>query len=134
MNKSKIGFIGFGEAAFNITKGLSKEKKSISIFAYDKYVDREPYAKLIKSRASEANVILKKKLKELVDSVDIIVCAVSASMVIPIAVEVQPFLRAGQIYADINAASPLAKKKASEIISKAGAYYVDISVMASVIV
>jgi 3-hydroxyisobutyrate dehydrogenase-like beta-hydroxyacid dehydrogenase len=132
MNELKIGFIGYGEAAFNIAKGLSKEKGPINIFAYDKYLDKEPYSTLIKKRASEANVTLLKNVKGLIDRVDIIFCAVSADMVVPIAKEIQAFLSFGQIYADINAASPVAKKQASEIISKSGAHYVDISVMASV--
>jgi 3-hydroxyisobutyrate dehydrogenase-like beta-hydroxyacid dehydrogenase len=132
MNKLKIGFIGFGEAAFNIAKGLNKEIGPNNIFAYDKNLDKEPYLKLIKSRATEANVTLLRNIKELIDIVDIIFCAVSADMVVPIAKESLPFLRSGQIYADINAASPVAKKQASEIISKSGANYVDISVMASI--
>lgn len=131
-NKPKIGFIGFGEAAFNIARGLSKEEGISKIFAYDKYLDREPYSRLIKSRASEANVTLKKNMKEIIDSVDIIFCAVSASMVVPIAEEAQHHLKSGQIYADINAASPGAKKQASEIISKSGALFVDVAVMGSV--
>jgi len=131
MNEPKIGFIGLGEAASNIAKGLSKEGIS-EIFAYDKYWDKEPYSKLIKSRASEANVTVKKSMKELIDSVDTIFCAISASMVVPIAKEAHLHLKSGQIYADINAASPGAKRQASEIISKSGAYFVDVAVMASV--
>lgn len=132
MNEPKIGFIGFGEAAFNIARGLIKEEGISEIVAYDKFLNKEPYSKLIKSRASEANVTVKKNMKELMDSVDIIFCAVSANMVVPIAKEASPHLRSGQIYADINAASPGAKRQASEIISKSGALFVDVAVMASV--
>jgi len=132
MNEPKIGFIGFGEAAFNIARGLNKEEGISEIFAYDKYLDKEPYSRLIKSRASEANVTLKKNMKELINSADIIFCSISASMVVPIAKEACSHLRSGQIYADINAASPGAKRQAFEIISKSGALFVDVAVMGSV--
>ncbi len=131
MEKPKIGFIGFGEAAFNIARGLIKEGID-NISAYDKYADQEPHSKLIKSRATEAGVILKKDLEQLIDSADIIFCAVSANMVIPLAEEVQSYLKPNQIYADINAASPYAKKQASKIISTSGASFIDVAVMASV--
>jgi 3-hydroxyisobutyrate dehydrogenase-like beta-hydroxyacid dehydrogenase len=134
MEELNIGFIGYGEAAFNITKGLNSEGSKISIFAYDKFADKEPYSEVIRKRALEANVNILGDIKELLEKVDIVFCAVSADMVVPIAEEIQPYLRIGQIYADINAASPIAKKKAAEIISKSGALYVDISVMASVLV
>jgi 3-hydroxyisobutyrate dehydrogenase-like beta-hydroxyacid dehydrogenase len=132
MNEPKIGFIGFGEAAFNIAKGLTKEEGIKKIIAFDKYMDKEPYSELIKERASEANTIIMKSMEEMVKSVDIIFCAVSASMVLPIAEEAQLFLKSGQIYVDINAASPIAKQKAYEIVSKSGAQFVDVAVMAAV--
>ncbi len=131
MNEPKIGFIGFGEAAFNIAKGLKKEGIA-HIIAYDKYIDIEPYSKLIKTRASEAGVSLKNTLNQLTDDANIIFCAVSANMVIPIAREVQPFLKSNHIYVDINASSPGSKKQASEIISDSKALFVDAAVMASI--
>jgi 3-hydroxyisobutyrate dehydrogenase-like beta-hydroxyacid dehydrogenase len=131
MNQPKIGFIGFGEAAFNIARGLNKEGID-NIFAYDKYADKEPNSKLIKSRSVEAGVTLKKDIRQLIDTANIIFCAVSANMVVPIAEEVQPYLKPDQIYIDINSSSPKAKKQASEIISKSDASFVDVAVMASV--
>ena len=131
MNQPKIGFIGFGEAAFNIARGLNKEGID-NIFAYDKYADKEPNSKLIKSRSVEAGVTLKKDIRQLIDTANIIFCAVSANMVVPIAEEVQPYLKPDQIYIDINSSSPKAKKQASEFISKSDASFVDVAVMASV--
>ena len=131
MNQPKIGFIGFGEAAFNIARGLNKEGID-NIFAYDKYADKEPNSKLIKSRSVEAGVTLKKDIRQLIDTANIIFCAVSANMVVPIAEEVQPYLKPDQIYIDINSSSPKAKKQASEIISKSDASFVDVAVMASI--
>jgi len=132
MNEPRIGFIGFGEAAFNIARGLIKEEGISKIIAYDKFLSEEPYSRLIKSRASEANVTLKKNMKETLNGVDIIFCAVSASMVVSIAEEAKQYLKSGQIYVDINAASPTAKQQASKIISTSGAHFVDVAVMGAV--
>lgn len=131
MNQPKIGFIGFGEAAFNIARGFKKEGIN-NISAYDKYADREPYSKLIKTRAVETDVALKNNMKQLVDNTNIIFSAISANMVIPIAEEVQSFLKPNQIYVDINASSPISKKHASKIIADSGACFVDAAVMASI--
>ena len=53
----KLGFIGFGEAAFNIAKGLKGEGLD-GITAYDKFWKDAPGSELICKRASEAQVRL----------------------------------------------------------------------------
>jgi len=45
----KIGFIGFGEASFNIAKGLAGEGMT-GIRAYDKFWDVSPQSELIQKR------------------------------------------------------------------------------------
>jgi len=49
----KLGFIGFGEAAFNIAKGLKQEGLN-GIIAYDKFWNVAPQSELIAKRAAEA--------------------------------------------------------------------------------
>ena len=126
----KIGFIGFGEAAFNIAKGLNGEGLA-DISAYDKFWNVEPQAKLVRERAEKAGVDLKPGLRELVESVDIVISAVSANMVLPLAKQSAEFLRPGQIYVDLNAAGPDTKTAANDIIGTK-ALFVDVAVMGPV--
>ncbi len=131
MHYLTVGFIGFGEAAFNIAKGL-KEERIGNIIAFDKYAYENQYSELIMGRAAQAGVTMKREIGQLIKDSNIIFCAVSADMVIPLAKEVREYLSPKQIYVDINSASPNSKKIAGEIISDSGALFVDGAVMASV--
>lgn len=127
---NKLGFIGFGEAAYNITSGLKSEGFE-NITAYDKFWNIEPQSELIGSRAEETNVTLFPSLKELVENSDIILSAVSADMAVPLARESKPFLKAHQIYVDMNATSPMTKEEVNAVISPV-ASFVDCAVMGPV--
>jgi len=126
----KIGFIGFGEASFNIAKGL-KGEGLLGITAYDKFWDIEPQAALIRQRSQEADVVMAPSLKDLVEGADIIISSVSANLAVPLAKESAPYLKAGQIYVDLNSAGPDTKVAANEIISPK-ALFVDVAVMGTV--
>jgi 3-hydroxyisobutyrate dehydrogenase-like beta-hydroxyacid dehydrogenase len=127
---SKLGFIGFGEAAFNIAKGLRKEGLE-GILAYDKLWNVEPQSELIGKRAAEAGVTLAPSFKELVESCDVVVSAVSANLSVPLAQAARPFLKRNQLYVDLNATSPMTKEEANAIISPV-ARFVDCAVMGPV--
>jgi len=126
----RIGFIGFGEAAFNIVKGLKSEGLT-HISAYDKFWNVAPQSELVQQRAKDAGAVLAPSLKELVENADIVVSAVSANLVVPLAKESAPFLKPGQIYVDLNSAGPDTKVAANEIISPK-ALFVDVAVMGAV--
>jgi len=126
----KIGFIGFGEAAFNIANGLKGEGLA-GIIAYDKYWKTEKRSELICKRAGEAEVELLPSLQSLVEKSDIIISAVSADMAVSLAQSAKPFLKQGKVYADINATSPMTKEEVDAIISPA-ALFVDCAVMGPV--
>jgi 3-hydroxyisobutyrate dehydrogenase-like beta-hydroxyacid dehydrogenase len=126
----KLGFIGFGEAAFNIAKGLKGEGLN-GIMAYDKFWKDAPGSELIGRRAGEAHVKLLPTLQELVESSEMVVSAVSADMAVSLAKASSPFLKAGQIYVDINATSPMTKEEIDQIISPV-AVFVDCAVMGPV--
>jgi 3-hydroxyisobutyrate dehydrogenase-like beta-hydroxyacid dehydrogenase len=127
---TKIGFIGFGEAAFNISKGL-KQEGFAEIVAYDKYWNVAPQSELIVKRAAETSVSLLPSLQKLVENCDTVISAVSADMSVPLARQARPFLKPAQLYADINATSPMTKEEAGAIISPV-ASFVDCAVMGPV--
>ncbi len=126
----KLGFIGFGEAAFNISIGLKKEGLD-GISAYDKFWNIAPQSELICKRAGEAGVTLVPSQQELVEGTDIVISAVSADMAIPLAQELKPFLKENQIFVDLNATSPMTKEKVDSIISPVCSF-VDCAVMGPV--
>lgn len=126
----KLGFIGFGEAAFNIANGL-KTQGLEGIAAYDKYWNIEPGAALIGERAAEAEVELLPSLEVLAKNSDIVMSAVSADMAVRLARSAQPFLRPDTLYADLNATSPMTKEEVDAIISPS-ALSVDCAVMGPV--
>jgi 3-hydroxyisobutyrate dehydrogenase-like beta-hydroxyacid dehydrogenase len=122
----KLGFIGFGEAAFNIAKGLGDEGlKGIS--TYDKFWNVVPQSELICARAQEANVELAPSLQAMIAKSEIIFSAVSADMAVSLAQAAKPFLKKDQIYVDINATSPMTKEEVDAFISPV-ALFVDCAV------
>lgn len=127
---TKLGFIGFGEAAFNIAKGLKQEGLQ-GIIAYDKFWNVAPQGELIAKRAAEASVALVPSMQELVESSEIVMSAVSANMSVPLAQAAKPFLKQSQLYVDLNATSPMTKEEADAIISPV-ALFVDCAVMGPV--
>jgi len=131
IKKPHVGFIGFGEASFEICRGLKSEGLT-GIVAYDKYWDTPPRASLIKSRALEAGVILLASSAEVVTKSDVIFCAVNANAAVSIAREAAPFLGKGKIYVDINSASPRTKQDVAKIVESVGADFVDIAIMGAV--
>jgi 3-hydroxyisobutyrate dehydrogenase-like beta-hydroxyacid dehydrogenase len=126
----KLGFIGFGEAAFNIAAGLKGEGLS-GIIAYDKHWKGAPGSELINKRAAEAGVELVPSQQALIERSEMVVSAVSADMAVPLAQTSRPFLTADQVYVDINATSPMTKEEVDRIISPV-ALFVDCAVMGPV--
>jgi 3-hydroxyisobutyrate dehydrogenase-like beta-hydroxyacid dehydrogenase len=126
----KLGFIGFGEAAFNIAKGLKGEGMD-GVLAYDKFWKGAAGSELIGKRAAEAHVKLVPTHQELVESSEMVISAVSANMAVALAQSSKPFLTSGTIYVDINATSPMTKEEIDKIISPV-ALFVDCAVMGPV--
>jgi 3-hydroxyisobutyrate dehydrogenase-like beta-hydroxyacid dehydrogenase len=57
LNAPAVGFIGFGEAAFGIARGLGKQGVT-SLVAYDIHTTTHKRGELIRARAEEAHVAL----------------------------------------------------------------------------
>lgn len=126
-----LGFIGFGEAAFHICSGLHEEGVT-GIVAFDLMATDIQMGSLVRERAASAHVTLIPSLKEMLGKSEVILCATSAKSALAIAKEAQPFLREGQLYADINSASPQVKREIGAVVGQTGALFVDVAVMALV--
>ena len=117
----KTGFIGFGEVALHLSKGL-KEEGIEQILAYTRSSSKSIYCE----RAKEAGVELTSTLEELVTRSEIIISAVHGHVALDIARDASRYIKEGCIFADLNNSTPSAKKQAAEIINAKGATFADV--------
>jgi 3-hydroxyisobutyrate dehydrogenase-like beta-hydroxyacid dehydrogenase len=122
----RIGFVGFGEAAYHIAKGLRQPGIS-SIRAFDINVTDK-----VRQRAREADTLLVETNQELAQSCDIMMSAVTANQAANAAEENSPYLTPAHIYADLNSVSPGLKQSIARVIEASGARFAEIAMMAPV--
>jgi len=122
----RIGFVGFGEAAYHIAKGL-RQPGIASITAFDINVTSK-----VRQRAREAETRLVETNGELAQSCDILMSAVTADQALHAAEQNAPHLTAQHIYADLNSVSPGVKQSIARVIEASGARFAEIAMMAPV--
>ena len=120
MSTPKIGFIGFGEAAAGIAKGLAEEGAT-DITAFD-----------VRPRLGSEGVTMADSLEDLLAGADIVFAAVTSAVALSVATEAAPYLTQRHLYVDINSVSPDTKIAVGKIVSEAGARFVEAAVMAGV--
>ncbi len=122
----RIGFVGFGEAAYHIAKGLRQPGIS-SVVAFDIRVTDK-----VRQRAQETGTRLVEANQELAQSCDIMMSAVTADQALNAAEQNAPYLTAGHLYADLNSVSPGVKQSIARVIEGSGARFAEIAMMAPV--
>jgi 3-hydroxyisobutyrate dehydrogenase-like beta-hydroxyacid dehydrogenase len=127
----KIGFVGFGEAAYHIAKGLRQSGIS-SITAFDIHAHAPGLGPKIQQRARETETRLVDSNLELARSCDILMSAVTANQAARAAEENAPYLTADHVFADLNSVSPGLKQSIARVIESSGARFVEIAMMAPV--
>jgi 3-hydroxyisobutyrate dehydrogenase len=127
----KIGFIGFGEAGFNIARGLLDEGLS-NISAYDINNNTPVLGEKIQLRARESQVRLCESPAELGGSSDILLSTVTADRAAEAVDQNAPYLTPGHVYADLNSVSPALKRSIGEIVTSRGARFVEGAIMSPV--
>lgn len=126
MDGLRIGFVGFGEAAYHIAKGL-RQTGVASMAAFDIKVTGQ-----VRQRALETGTQLVETNGELAESCDIIMSAVTADQALNAAHQNGPHLTSRHIYADLNSVSPGVKQSISRVVAATGARFAEIAVMAPV--
>jgi 3-hydroxyisobutyrate dehydrogenase-like beta-hydroxyacid dehydrogenase len=127
----KLGFVGFGEAAYHLAKGL-REAGVAHTFAYDIHTHTPGKGERILSRAAETGTQLTPSPAALAEAADVIIAAVTADQAVMAAHQTAPSLTARHLYADINSVSPSAKQAVGRAVAEAGARFVEVAVMAAV--
>lgn len=125
-----IGFIGYGEAAFNISLGLGREGIS-GIRATDAMMNHEVMGKQVHSRAQEAGVTLVATNKEIAQWADVVFAAVPSSFTMDVCNDVKDCLRPGQLYVDVSASTPATKEAIWEAIKDTGVLFADAAMLGS---
>jgi 3-hydroxyisobutyrate dehydrogenase-like beta-hydroxyacid dehydrogenase len=122
----RIAFVGFGEAAYHIAKGL-RDAGIVSIAAFDTKV-----TDTVRRRARESQTRLVDTNRELAEACQIMLCAVTADQALTAAHQNAPHLTAQHIYADLNSVSPGVKQSIAHVVEATGASFAEIAMMAPV--
>jgi 3-hydroxyisobutyrate dehydrogenase-like beta-hydroxyacid dehydrogenase len=133
----RLGFVGFGEAAYHIAKGLRlakglRQPGISSIAAFDINWQSAGVGQKIQQHALETDVRLVDTNQELVESCDILMSAVTANQAAKAAEQNQPYLTPDHLYADLNSVSPGLKQSIALAIEGSGARFAEIAMMAPV--
>jgi 3-hydroxyisobutyrate dehydrogenase-like beta-hydroxyacid dehydrogenase len=123
-----VGFVGFGEAAFHLAKGL-REAGVTRTVAFDSHLHTPRVGDKIQARAKETQTSLVEFSAALAAAASVIISAVTADQAVDAAEQTAPYLTSRHIYADLNSVSPRSKQKVGEIVTRGGARFVEIAVM-----
>ena len=130
-DQGTIGFVGFGEAAFHLTKGL-REAGLRDFAAYDIHTHTTGRGEKIQRRAQETETRLVDSNAELARAAEWILSTVTSDQAAVAAGQNAPHLSARHLYADLNSVSPAVKQAIARTIAGSGARFVEIAMMAPV--
>jgi 3-hydroxyisobutyrate dehydrogenase-like beta-hydroxyacid dehydrogenase len=126
-----IGFVGFGEAAFHLSKGLRGEGLG-PCAAFDIHTHTAGRGEKIQQRAQETGTRLVDSNAELAGTAAWILSTVTSDQAASAAGQNAPYLSAHHLYADLNSVSPAVKQGIARAIEATGARFVEIAMMAPV--
>ena len=125
---ARIGFVGFGEAVFHITRGLRQEGLG-GFVAFDIHTNTPGRGEKIRRRAEETGTRLVASNAELVVAADWIWSAVTSDQAAAAAAQNTPYLEPRHLYADLNSVSPAVKRGIAKTVTATGARFVEIAIM-----
>lgn len=122
----KVGFIGFGEVGYHLSRGL-KEAGIRKIFACDKYAGDPQRGRILKHRAQEAKVEMVPTIKDLVGRSDLIFSAVWGNEALRVAREAASYVDGTKVFCDVNNTPPSIKAKGAELLGRREARFLDVA-------
>jgi 3-hydroxyisobutyrate dehydrogenase len=128
---SGIGFIGFGEAGFNIALGLRQSGLS-RVLGYDINTGAPGPGEKIRQRAEASGVELVTSPERLARECGVLFSTVTADQARTAAEQIAPYLGAGHLYVDLNSVSPASKQAIGAVVTARGARFVEAAVMGAV--
>ena len=127
---ASFGIVGYGEVGQIFARELLANGAG-SVAVYDRLFG-QPVAEARISKAGEIGVRIAQSAEDAVRGADFVISAVTADQAKAVAVTTSPFLKPGQIYLDINSASPDTKIESAKVVDATGADFVEGAVMATV--
>jgi 3-hydroxyisobutyrate dehydrogenase-like beta-hydroxyacid dehydrogenase len=126
----KVGFIGFGEVGYHLSKGL-KESGLSGILACDKYAEDPQRGKIVAHRAKDAGVRIVPAIKDLVSRSDLIFSAVWGNEALKVARKAASFVDGTKVFCDVNNTPPSVKVKGAELMGKRKGLFLDVALFSS---
>ncbi|HEV7803688.1 MAG TPA: DUF1932 domain-containing protein [Burkholderiales bacterium] len=123
----RLGFIGFGEAAYRFAKDLSAAGLK-DIVAYSPSASKSAADDPVRSKAAEAGIELVATPKAVCQRSTLIVSLTPGKAALPALRKVRAHLKPGQIYVDASTASVKDMEKAAQMLEGKAAF-VDAAVM-----
>jgi 3-hydroxyisobutyrate dehydrogenase-like beta-hydroxyacid dehydrogenase len=127
----KIGFIGFGGAAYGLTKGLKQEGLE-DIYFFDSLWEAQPHGDIILGHAEETGAVFKESIQVLIQESDIIISCVTGSVALAVADKAAPWLEPRHLFVDVNTASPKTMEAVGDVIEKTGAAFADVAMLGAI--
>lgn len=128
----KIGFLGFGEAAFQIAKGFSKQGMSGNL-AFDVTLKADgDRRRILEKRLLETHVTPAESVGELLEKAEVIFLIIPAKFAKAAAMDALSFMTKGHLFCDLTTNSPAVKAELGNSFEEKGMLYVDASVMGAV--
>jgi 3-hydroxyisobutyrate dehydrogenase-like beta-hydroxyacid dehydrogenase len=131
-NTVKLAFVGFGEVGRTFARGLLATP-GVEIAAYDILFDDPARARDKRDAARAQGVSPAADAASASAGASIVISAVTAAVAGEVAAQAARYLEPGQIFFDVNSASPDTKKRAAAAVEACGARYVEGAVMAPVL-
>lgn len=127
-----LGFIGFGELAQGLAKGLKGEGLA-KIKTFDKAVaDGTEADKKMQAAAETMGVTVAGSLAELIEGSDLVFSTVTPAAAVVVGKAAAALLKPGQLYCDLNSCTPAFKRQSQAEVAKSGADYLDVGVVGGI--
>ncbi len=126
----RLAFVGFGEAATAFLAGWG-DNRPAHVAAYDFKTDAPDQRADMLARYGQHRVAGAGTIGEALEGAEAVFSVVTADRALE-AAEAAASLPSGVLWLDCNSCAPDTKRRAAEVVEKAGGRYVDVAVMAPV--
>lgn len=126
-----IAWIGFGEAAYHIARGLRAQGFK-RMAAYDPAKHDSLRGETIQSHAQEVGLTVYDMPEEAMEGMDFVISLTSAKVAVAVAQQIFPRMKSGQIFLDFNSAAPDTKRTVASLERPDGVRVCDVAVMGPV--
>jgi 3-hydroxyisobutyrate dehydrogenase-like beta-hydroxyacid dehydrogenase len=125
-----FGIVGYGEVGQIFARELLANGAG-AVAVYDRLFG-QPVTEARIKKAGELGIRVAKSAEDAIRGADFIISAVTADQAMAVAKTASEFLKPGQIFLDVNSASPDTKIESSKLVDATGANFVEGAVMATV--